>query len=228
MHHRDRYRAESFTAKGFDRRRVRVHRLETIRCQPYARADVLRADMGTIEAHEGQGLDVVRTDALRIDFDGEVGGDACLEMPVQILHQFAEPPSAEEVRRVSVEMQLDDFAVAIEQRCGHGHLAFQMREVAVGASIVMSEVAFARKGRAVAGAAGQAHGQRQPSRYRVLVADVGGLAERRFTEAALEVLGRGIEVVTRAPPGAGTRRLDEDGRNGAHGQQPRTVHALRP
>ena len=96
--------------------------------------EVLHAEAGAVEADGGQLGDVVRRDEARIELDRDVavGASGEMELPAQRVHHFAQLRRRQEVRRAAAEVQLDDFAVAVEQLRGQVDLAVQPRQVGLG------------------------------------------------------------------------------------------------
>ena len=110
------------------------------------RIEVLHAEAGAVEAAAPRKLAMspVLKEA-RIELDGEiaVGARGQMEVAAQALHQLADLCRVEEVRRAAAEVQLHDFAVAVEQRRHQLDLACQALQIGRGARRVARDDAVA-------------------------------------------------------------------------------------
>lgn len=113
-------------------------------------------------------------------------------------------------------MQLDHFAVAVEQFGGHADLAIQPCEIGFTARQVAGDDAVAAAVEARAHAERHVHVQRQATRDRVAVAGLRCLAQLRLAEAGLELGRSWIGRVTRPRPVVAAEQVGIEGRTGEH------------
>jgi hypothetical protein len=195
-------RAESAGAAGIDHRTRLLDALDAVDRDLHGRVEVLHAETGAVEPDGGQLGDIVRRDEARVDLDGDVavGGIGEMELPAQRVHDLAQLRRRQEVGRAAAEVQLDDFAIAVEQLRGEVDLAVQPRQVAVGTGRIAGDDAVAAAVEARAHAERHVDVQRQPARDRISIAGDGGLPQFSFAEMQVELRRRRIRGVARARP----------------------------
>ena len=105
--------------------------LDAVDRRLHRRVEILHAQARAVEADGGELADVAGVSVARIELDREIAvvtrGEP--ELPAQRVDDVAQLRRRQEIRRAAAEVQLDDFAIAIEHRRRHRDLAIQAREV---------------------------------------------------------------------------------------------------
>jgi hypothetical protein len=181
---------------------ARLHALDPVHRDLHHRVEVLHAEARAVEADRPQFRDIRGVDEPGVQLDRDIGIVAVgeVELAAQGVHHLAQLGRRQDVRGAAAEVQLDDLAVAVEQRRHQVDLAVQARQVAFGAALVAGDDAVAAAVEAGAGAEGHVHVQRQPARDRVAVAGRNGLAQLGLAERRAELRGRGVGGVARPGP----------------------------
>jgi hypothetical protein len=214
-------RAEALGSASVDHAQRLIDALHAVYGALHLGIEVLHAQARTVESHTRVLADVAARYAAWIELDREVALDAGTEpeMAGCGLQQRADIGRAHEVRSTAAQMDLDDLAIASEQRAEHRDFALQTLEIGACTRRVARDDAIAAAVEARAEAKGHVHVQRQSARNRPLVAVLDVFAKRGCGELRAEVRRSRIRGVARAGPVVATQRCGIELQCVAHAQQ---------
>ena len=169
----------------------------------HLRIEILDAQRQPVETELGQPRDGLVVHAARIDLDRVLALLAVVQAEIleQPLHDLAELGLVEEGRRATAEMQLVDTPARIEQFALQAHLLDQVLDVGICAVLMAGDDLVAAA--VIAKRVTEWHMDIDRQRLGLGIIAVAGQRQApvvRLAEAVVELDGRWIRGVARAPP----------------------------